>query len=549
MSRIAIVYAAKSTEDARGSIPDQLADGRALAERDGLEVVGEFRDENASAFKGNRGPDLERAMRECERLAGEGHNVSLVVQHSDRLARGDGKQARHLIEIVLWALKQDVALLSAQDPEILAGGDLALLLGAIGGMRNHQDSSRKSKSVRDGMKRRAAERGKLAGGPRPFGYEWTGPKFEKSLTIVPGEAQVVRRIFDDTRNGVSQMALARALTNEGIPTIHGGDWLQATVRRILTNPIYTGRIRHGGEVYPGEHEPIIDEATFEAARGIREAAAKRSGHGGGRWPSGHHLFVRGLLKCGKCRSTMMPRTDASRKGAGEWYICDGRHRRGVEFCDQPYVRREVIDDAMLAELANRFVDLEATRERLRAKRETDVRLAAEASAQAEAEALRADARLARVTRAFQDGIIEPDDYAAQRRDLLAERDAATAAVEQARERAVALESAPDPEVATLKGLSELRAALLGGFERSPNLNAVRRLLADLFESVTYIGGPGGKGATLVQSLNWNTLDPEVLAELKDAVAAGQQGGRLTRPLIRKAVLPLEIGTEAEGLTT
>ena len=45
----AVVYAAKSTEDKRGSIATQLRDCRDLAECEGWEVVGEFRDEGFSA--------------------------------------------------------------------------------------------------------------------------------------------------------------------------------------------------------------------------------------------------------------------------------------------------------------------------------------------------------------------------------------------------------------------------------------------------------------------------------------------------------------------
>ena len=36
----------------------------------------------------------------------------LIVQHSDRLARGNAKQARHLVEIVTWAIKHDVTIRS-----------------------------------------------------------------------------------------------------------------------------------------------------------------------------------------------------------------------------------------------------------------------------------------------------------------------------------------------------------------------------------------------------------------------------------------------------
>src|SRR3954447_6115129 len=93
-----VLYAAKSTEDKAGSIPTQLADCRAMAEREGWEIVGEYQDEAVSAWSGNRGKDLEAAMEHAERLAREHGRCNLVVHHSDRLARGDAKKARHLVE-------------------------------------------------------------------------------------------------------------------------------------------------------------------------------------------------------------------------------------------------------------------------------------------------------------------------------------------------------------------------------------------------------------------------------------------------------------------
>ena len=50
----AVIYAAKSTEDRAGSIPTQLDDCRAMAEREGWEVVGEFSEENVSAHQFTR---------------------------------------------------------------------------------------------------------------------------------------------------------------------------------------------------------------------------------------------------------------------------------------------------------------------------------------------------------------------------------------------------------------------------------------------------------------------------------------------------------------
>src|SRR4051794_10617594 len=95
----AVLYAAKSTEDKRGSIGTQFEDSRAAAE--GREIVAEYHDEAASAFKSDRGPGLKAALEHAERLA----PCALIVQHSDRLARGDGKRAAHLVEHALWALK------------------------------------------------------------------------------------------------------------------------------------------------------------------------------------------------------------------------------------------------------------------------------------------------------------------------------------------------------------------------------------------------------------------------------------------------------------
>src|SRR5207248_2869553 len=111
----AITYAAKSTEDKRASIPTQLSDARGLAEREGLEILGEYQDEAKSAYHASRGDGLAQAREHAERLAAEHGSCALIVQHSDRLARGDGIVAQHLVELLLWARKAGVRIRSCQD--------------------------------------------------------------------------------------------------------------------------------------------------------------------------------------------------------------------------------------------------------------------------------------------------------------------------------------------------------------------------------------------------------------------------------------------------
>jgi site-specific DNA recombinase len=306
----AILYGAKSTSDPRGSIPGQLADCRTVAQGEGRQVVGEYSDEAASAFTGNRGSGLT-AAKDAAIAAG----AELRVQHSDRLARGDGITADHLAEVWFALRRAGVRIRSVQDDHNLEDALRVVLIGE----RNNEDSKRKAEAVKDGLRRRAAERGKLVGGPRPYGYRWVPELIDgrkvSHLEQVPAEAAVAKNdIFLATVNGMSQLAITRSLNERAVPTVRGGAWTQAAVRRVLTNPLYKGFIRHNDEVFPGVHEPIVSEELWRAAAAIREAAVRTKGHGGGRRPNGPHLMVKGMLRWGWCDSALVPRSDPNRRG-------------------------------------------------------------------------------------------------------------------------------------------------------------------------------------------------------------------------------------------
>jgi hypothetical protein len=83
-----VVDAAKSTEDTHGSIPTRIADRTAMAELEGWTVIAGHSDEAKSAYHGSRGDGLVQVREHAERLA-DGHGEALlVVQHTDRLAKG-----------------------------------------------------------------------------------------------------------------------------------------------------------------------------------------------------------------------------------------------------------------------------------------------------------------------------------------------------------------------------------------------------------------------------------------------------------------------------
>src|SRR3954471_7874763 len=115
----AVLYGAKSTEDKHGSIPTQIEEARAMAEENGWKVVGEFFDEGFSAYSGNRGPALERAMRRAiEAANASGTPCMVIAQAHDRFARGSGDQpgaAQHLVELWIAMRRRDVHLRTVED--------------------------------------------------------------------------------------------------------------------------------------------------------------------------------------------------------------------------------------------------------------------------------------------------------------------------------------------------------------------------------------------------------------------------------------------------
>ncbi len=196
-----VLYAAKSTEDRRGSIPDQLNDcRRAPGDSADRLIVAEYSDEAFSAYSGDRGPGLVDAMRHVEELAREHGTAELWAQHSDRLARGDGRIARHAVEVALWALKRNIRVRTIQDPDTFRD----LLYAVVTGQRNHEDSRRKGLALAAG-RRRAVERGEYTGHTAD-GYK---------VTVTIENNQVMRRLeIDEDRRPADRADLPPRATRQ-----------------------------------------------------------------------------------------------------------------------------------------------------------------------------------------------------------------------------------------------------------------------------------------------------------------------------------------------
>jgi site-specific DNA recombinase len=127
-------------------------------------------------------------------------------------------------------------------------------------------------------------RGKIVGGGPPYGYDIVN----RRLVVNSAEAEQVKSIFRRFLEAGSCSALYRLLKAEGMRSKAyvtraghvrgGGPASQAMIYHMLKSPIYIGRVPHKGESYPGEHEAIIDQETWDAAQRLTESRRPYNGN-------------------------------------------------------------------------------------------------------------------------------------------------------------------------------------------------------------------------------------------------------------------------------
>jgi site-specific DNA recombinase len=444
----------------------------ARCEERGWELVAIFDD------GGRQGDDPDRpGLRELLDTLDELDVV--VLRSQDRISRDIGIWA--VTSAALRAARVQLETFSGPiDLESPAGEFMANVMASVGKFEKRQTGQR----VRQALSARASA-GLHTGGQAPFGYAWR----DKTLVVVPHEAEVVRRIYRDYISGMGQRAVVRALNEEGVPTRptptrSAARWYQSAITRVLSNVVYTGKLDFKGDVTDGSHHAIVSEEDWNRAQAIRTGALRRKG---GRHPDGRHLLTRGILRC-TCGSAMIPRKE--RVGVErERYVCGGRIEHGPAFCSQPSIRRELIDEPFLAHLLDGYIDIEATTRRIDERMASALTMAREALVQAEHDAASAEAKLARVRGHYQEGKIEAEDWAEQRRELTAGVAAAQEAVERARAhlREVEQGGVPnDAEQLLLEHLAAIKQAVTDGVGAAPDLAALRNVIGQMFESVELV---------------------------------------------------------------
>jgi DNA invertase Pin-like site-specific DNA recombinase len=126
------------------------------------------------------------------------------------------------------------------------------------------------------------KKGMWMGGNVPLGYDAN----ERTLVVNPAEAETVRRIFAlyrelgcvrRVKEEADRLGLRTKRSTTANGTERGGKpFSRGHLYTLLSNPIYTGRIAHKGQLHPGQQPALTDDETWSIVRD--QLAANTSDH-------------------------------------------------------------------------------------------------------------------------------------------------------------------------------------------------------------------------------------------------------------------------------
>lgn len=294
-------------------------------------------------------PEMQKLLSEVEL----GLCAGVLVVEVERLARGDTKDQGIVAEAFKFGGVKIITPTKTYDPNNEFDEEY-FEFGLFMSRREYKTINRRLQRGR----LMSVQEGKYIAGTAPYGYRKVRVKSGKgnTLEIIPEQADVVRLIFsfytkgelqsDGSYKPLGMFLICEKLDSLKIRPPKAEYWSYATIRDILGNPTYTGKVRwqwrkcvkslQDGEIVvsrpkdsncmliDGLHEAIISEDTFRAAQ--------KKIQSNGRPPVADNRILKnplsGLVKCELCGRTM---TRVKNIGAQTYYAmrCPNRVCKNV----------------------------------------------------------------------------------------------------------------------------------------------------------------------------------------------------------------------------
>ena len=322
----AALYIRVSTEDqaVKGfSIPEQRDRLTAYCKAKDYDIATVYADPGCSGKDTNR-PGLQSMIANIKQ-----YDV-VVVYKLDRLSRSQ-KDTLYLIEDVL--IKNDVAIVSLQENLDTSTPFGRAAIGILSAFAQLERETIRERCILGRTGR--AKNGKWVGTARPpIGYDYDIAK--QTLIVNQYEAEQVRQVFALYIAGNGLQKIAKIMRQHGY-THKYGQWQRwGGLTEMLTNSVYAGQVSFNGQFYPGNHEPIIDAATFARAQELH--AGRKSDEVYKKKHSFSHL-----LYCAECGDRLFWNPRKSRKGGYlPKYQCKSRPKCSLPIWDADKIDAEIL---------------------------------------------------------------------------------------------------------------------------------------------------------------------------------------------------------------
>lgn len=323
----------------------------------GWDFAGIYADEGITGTKDAR-PEFQRLLEDCR--AGK---IDMVITKSiTRFARNTVTLLSTIRE--LKSLSVDVYFEKENMHSLSGTGELMLTLLAM----YAEEESRSASENQKWRIQKMFEEGKTNNG-RMLGYYLK----DGQLTIIPEEAELVKRIFRDYLSGMGRLAIAKKLNQDGIKTIWGNQWREGNIYRTLRNEKYTGDMllqktyikdfrTKKGVINKGErrryfvensHEAIIDKDTFARVQAEIERRQKRM-----KLPEkAEKTQFSGLITCASCGKHFRRRVaNAATKYAKPAWICSTFVTTGKSACNMKQIPESILITKTKAALSLESLD-------------------------------------------------------------------------------------------------------------------------------------------------------------------------------------------------
>jgi len=340
------IYTRLSKEDeASNSIKNQLNEGKSFAESNLLEykIYNEGEGISGGASVIDR-PKLKQLIQDIN----QGSINKVWFRNQNRLER-------HQITFHFF-----VDIVRKKKIEVYFGDKLAdysdastYLQGSILSSINTYQRELQSQQTKTSLHNNVAQ-GKVQG-MIPYGYSKGA---DSMLTINENEAEVIRKIFELSLNGLGLEKIRDRLNELEIPTRYNSygkgstrnvnkysgfirnikkkdvKWSHSSISSIIKNKIYKGVRLYGGVEY--KSPVIIEPAHWDSVNKNLKANRLNSGKS-----TAHKYLLKGLLRCDRCHRNYYGKTRIN--GNYNYYVCSSQRYREIR-CGNSSISLEVLDE-------------------------------------------------------------------------------------------------------------------------------------------------------------------------------------------------------------